>query len=110
MDAITEFAMMFKERDNKSNGFDRFIIGKVESWLPSEIKIQIDDDIFLDSEDIWFLSHLLSGYSRNVTFTSNTSFTGELRYNDAFKVGDNVILIPSHNAETYLVLGKAVQL
>lgn len=101
-DAITELAMLFKTRDNKSNGFDNFIIGTIASPTPNP-RIQIGDSIVLEKEDLIFTVHNLEA-KREVN-NEIVNFTTQLDY----KTGEKVCLIPSQNNETFLVIGKAVQ-
>lgn len=104
MDSITELAKMLKERNNPS--IPVITIGTVINTLP-DIQIQLNDVIILTNEHLVFSAHLLPGYSRNATFDDKTS---TIQYNDTIQVGDQVILIPTFDEQTYYVIDKAVKL
>lgn len=82
--SIIELASLFKARDNRSNNFDSFIVGRVINSPPTPL-IQIDDDIFLDKDDLYFIS------------------------TEQYLPSTELILIPSQNSDLFLVVGKAVQ-
>lgn len=84
MDPVKKLAKIIKKRDNKDNGFDNFILGTVVTGTPNP-KIQIEEEIFIEQEDLIFNSTA------------------------AYEEGEKAVLIPSKNAEIYLVVGKAVQ-
>lgn len=76
---------MFKERDNKD--YLGPVTGTVISTLP-ELKVSVGDKVILDHE------HLIVGQS---VLTSIQS-------------GDEVILVPTQDEQTYFLLDKAVRL
>jgi len=129
LDPITEFAKMFKTRENTSAIGPQ--IGEViES--PPNIKITIlNGSVLLDKENSIFSAHILSGYQRNITIpktnsegeTSSTSvgnhgshnhdvtqigLTGNLSFNDTLEKGDKVIVLPSSSHQLYYIMDKAV--
>jgi len=81
---MVELAMLFKSRDNKQQA--SFVIGKVVNVFP--LKIGDGDEILLEGSQLITLSHLLKV--------------------ETFKKEDKVVLIPSNDGNTYLLLGKAV--
>lgn len=111
MNGYVEMAKLLKERNN--NTFDGFVIGTVISSFP-DIKIQIDTNIHLDASHLIFASHLLEGYKRDfkIDGTSNgESYTaeGNIEFSDSIKVNDLIILVPSSNNQSYVVLDKGVK-
>lgn len=81
---IVELAQLFKARDNKS--YDVFLIGRVISPPPTP-KIKLDENIILNNRKLIF--------AERVTYD--------------LKSDDQVILIPSINNQTYVVIDKVVR-
>jgi Protein of unknown function (DUF2577) len=111
LNGYVEMAKLLKERNNKS--FDGFVIGKVISSFP-DIKIQIDNNIHLDASHLIFSSHLLEEYKREfkINGTSNGESyiaEGNIEFTDSIKVNDLIILVPSSNNQSYVVLDKGVK-
>lgn len=63
MDAISELAMLFKERENTSYMGPQ--MGTVIS-PPPDIKVGLGDKIILDKEDLILAAHVLAGYEREI--------------------------------------------
>lgn len=85
MDGYSELAKMLKDRDNKPYIGPQ--VGKVESMDPS-IKVSLGDSILLESEDLIIAGSIVP----------------------ALDNGDEVILIPSGDYQTYYLLDRAVRL
>lgn len=129
-DGLTELAMLFKERDSKESL--SITTGRVVS-APPEPRIMLDEVILLDSSNLIFASHLISGYERRLKFkevdwgTTTTvndggqgasshkhfvNLTNEdvlIEWTDTLKQGDEVILIPVQDGQLYYVMDKAVR-
>lgn len=89
--AITEFAKMFKDRDNPNVlGLQ---LGEVISPLP-DIKIKIDDAILLDQSHLVISSQIYINY-KNIDDTY-------------LNAGDKVILIPMGNEQFFYLADKVV--
>lgn len=84
MDPISELAKMFKERDNKPYFGPQ--VGNVIS-PPPDIMVSLGDSILLDKEDL-VIGAMVQG----------------------LVAGDEVILIPSGDHQTYYLIDKAVRL
>ena len=130
MDAISDLAKMFKERENILYPGPQ--IGKIIN-PPPEIRVRIGDRIVLTSEHLIISAHVLDNYERNFemqnplvngltnaaavgdhgTHTHNIAtinLSGSLRYVDTLKNGDEVILIPASDGQRYFLIDKAVRL
>ncbi len=131
MNGITELANMFKERENVPYMGPQ--TGTVIS-PPPEIKVRLGDNIILDKSHLIIAAHVLADYQRTVAihdasgFTGETvdalvggayqhnhaydslGFTGQLQYKNTLKIGDEVILVPSTDIQTYFLVDKAVRL
>lgn len=84
-DGLTALAMMFKSRDNQS--LSSIGIGTVVS-APPEIIVSFGNISDLDKDDLVFSSEL----------------------EKSLKPGDEIIVIPTTDDQTYFVLAKAVRL
>jgi len=84
MDPISELAKLFKERDNKPYLGPQ--VGSVISPFP-DIKVSLGDSILLEKEDL-VIGAMVQG----------------------LVAGDEVILIPSGDCQTYYLVDKAVRL
>ena len=105
MDSITELAKMLKARENPN--MPSITTGQVIS-PPPDVRIKLNDHIVLSAKNLVFAANMLSGYSRQSTFGAGS---GTLTYMDhSIKSGDEVILMPSTDQQTYFVLDKAVKL
>ncbi|MTI57491.1 MAG: DUF2577 domain-containing protein [Geosporobacter ferrireducens] len=70
MDAISELAMLFKERENILYMGPQ--LGTVIS-PPPNIKVGLGDKIILDKEDLILAAHVLDGYQREIEATGITN-------------------------------------
>lgn len=133
---IVELAILFKERNNKE--YMGIQIGKVVSALP-DIKISLGDNILLDKSHLVFGASVLNGYKRKYSISGTIQFSetdcgttdysgnhrhsistldvdttytadGDLTLTDTLVVGDEVILIPTEDEQTFFVIDKAVRL
>lgn len=128
MDEIVEIAKLFKERDNVI--YPGPHLGVVVK-PPPEIQVALGDHIMLYKEHLVIAAHVVSGYKRQVSHSSTTgdlSFhlknnppaqeytvtnfhvPGVMEYTDTLKEGDEVIIIPSYDKQTYYLVDKAVKL
>lgn len=128
MDGITELAKMLRERDNMP--YSGAMVGIVMSPPPT-IKVALGDKIILDREQLVISAHVLQNYSRQAEVTStsgdlsfhlknnppsndytltNLSTQTTINYTDTLKTGDEVILIPSRDEQTFFLIDKAVRL
>lgn len=107
MNGIVELAKLFKDRENES--YDGYVIGEVMADFPN-VKIKIDDNIHLDASHLVFAAHLLSGYTREYEIVGTNMTNGTIKWTDTIKKGDRVILVPSQNGQSYIVIDKAVTL
>ena len=132
-DGLTEFAMLFKERDSKTP--QSMTTGFVTS-PPPEAQIRLNEVVVLDKDNLIFAAHLLVDYEReadfsggNIKFSDANSGTTEsgggivslnvdtdyeskhvkIKMIDTLKPGDEVILMPMVDGQTYFVLDKAVR-
>ena len=130
MDGAARLAKMFKERDNIPYMGPQ--IGVVIS-PPPEIKIGLGDKIILSKDHLIIAAHVLAGYQRDIEIpvtsdlTGNTAnalvgtstehnhayenlgIAGQMLYMDTLKAGDEVILVPSTDAQIYFLVDKAVR-
>ncbi|PEB56247.1 hypothetical protein CON65_15940 [Bacillus pseudomycoides] len=106
MNGIVELAKLFKDRENEP--YEGYVIGEVMADFP-DVKIKIDDNIHLDVSHLVFAAHLLSNYTREYEIVDEFSVTtGKIKWTDTIKKGDRVILVPSQNGQSYIVIDKAV--
>lgn len=129
-DGLTELAMLFKERDRKESL--SITTGTVVS-PPPKPRIMLDEIILLDSSNLVFASHLISGYERRLKFKESdwgittlvndggqgasnhkhfVNLTNEdvpIEWTDTLKKGDEVILIPVQDGQLYYVIDKVVR-
>lgn len=131
MDSIVEMAKLFKERENQPYMGPQ--IGTVIS-PPPELKVRLGDKIILDKKRLVIAAHVLASYRRAIqvqdasSFSGNTAsalegtgyehthtyeslgFAGQMSYTDTLQEGDEVILMPSTDIQTYFLVDKAVKL
>jgi hypothetical protein len=116
MNGINELALMFKERNNEH--YLGPITGTVIS-PPPEIKIScFNGSAIFDKSKLIIAASVLNGYTRKTTIdgvsttaaSSITKIEGELSFTDKLASGDEVILIPTQDKQTYFVIDKAVRL
>lgn len=132
MDGISEFAKLLKDRDNRPYLGPQ--VGVVASPPPG-LKVRLGSKVVLDKSRLIVAAHVLEGYTRDVEITglggevtlvkppppeiptesetwgiTGTEITGSSKYTDGLKVGDEVILIPSTDEQTYFLIDKAVRL
>lgn len=101
MDAMTELAKLFKDRNNPS--IQGICIGKVLS-PPPDLKIAVNGFVF-DRSDIVVAKHLINTYStNNAVIGDHGQHSHELE--DILQSGDQIIVIPSINNVTYFVIDK----
>ncbi|USK54365.1 DUF2577 domain-containing protein [Cytobacillus solani] len=113
--SMTDLAQLLKDRENKPYLGPQ--VGKVISPPPG-IKVQLGDKIILDNDHLVIAASVLSGYEREITIDGATTtaaspitkIDGKLKFNDSLKAGDEVILIPSTDEQTYYLIDKAVRL
>jgi hypothetical protein len=105
MDAMTELAKLLKERDNPHT--QSITIGTVLA-PPPEIKIKLNDSIVLTKSQLVFSSHMLSNYNRTAKINGGEPST--IEFIDTIKSGDQVIIVPTVDGQTYYVVDKAVNL
>lgn len=123
MDGITELAKLLKERNPKS---PPSITTGIVIEPPPNPRIRLNDIIILGKENLVFSAHLLKGYERKLRFketdwgitTTNSDHNHHVNlkeedtlveWTDTIKTGDEVILIPSMDEQTYFVIDKAVR-
>jgi hypothetical protein len=126
MDNMVTLAKLFKDRNNPTPM--GVIVGKVESVEPNW-KIRIGDHILLENRHLIFSEHVLKGYKREykgivkinksdagttsdgstVLLNLDSEFEGEIEWVDTLKKGDDVILVPATNENSYYVIDKAVR-
>lgn len=88
-DNMTELAKLFKARDN--NVPPSITTGIILSPLP-EIQIRLTEQIILDKTHLIIAEHIYK------------------HYEDELIEGNEVILMPTNNEQTYFVLDRAVRL
>lgn len=111
MDAFTEMAKLFKERENPRSFSVE--VGKVISPLPNiQISLGGEGKIILTKENLLFASQVLNEYKRefNVQYESGGTAKGNITFIDTLKGGDEVILIPTANKQNYYLMDKVVRL
>jgi hypothetical protein len=102
---IHELAKLFKERDNKS--YMGPVTGKVLSPPPA-MKVQLGDKIILDNDHLVVAAHVIAGYKRNSNLVELNEST-HIEFLDTVVKGDEVILIPSADEQTYYLIDKVVR-
>lgn len=132
MDGISEFAHMLKARDNRPHLGPQ--IGIVVSPPPG-LKVRLGDKILLDASRLVVAAHVLEGYTRQAEITglrgvvtlvkppppddpeesetwgvNGTELAGAMEFTDGLKTGDEVILIPATDEQTYFLVDRAVRL
>ncbi|NLW92365.1 MAG: DUF2577 domain-containing protein [Syntrophomonadaceae bacterium] len=126
MDHIVELARMLKERENTP--YLGPMLGVVVA-APPDICVKLGDQILLYKDDLVIAAHVLSGYKRKATYTGTfptstelvgspyehqhsvtSPMSGDIETTDTLAVGDQVILIPTTNAQIYYLIDKAVGL
>lgn len=105
MDAFTELAKLLKERENKPT--HGITVGKVVS-SPPQLKIQLNEVVLLSASNLVISSHLLEERVKKIT-VSNGLVT-EVIDKEELKVGDEVILIPTADYQTFYLIDKVVRL
>lgn len=129
-DGLTELALMFKSLDPEPT---LSITTGIVISPPPEPRVMLDDIIDLDSSNLIFASHLISGYERRIKFkdidwgtTTEVNDGGQgasshkhfvnltnedalIEWTDTLKQGDEVILIPVQDGQLYYVIDKAVR-
>lgn len=111
MDAFTEMAKLFKERENPKPFSVE--VGKVISELPNiQISLGSEGKIVLTKENLLFTSQVLDGYKRevNIQYENGGAAKGNITFIDTLKNGDEVILIPTSNKQSYYLMDKVVRL
>jgi hypothetical protein len=109
--SLMELAKLFKDRDNIPQvGIQ---IGEVVSVSP--LQISVGSSLLLDKENLIIAASLLSGYTRNTEFHQTSpvisTLSGSLNWSsNLFAMGDEVILIPSVDLQTWYVMDKGVRL
>ncbi|WDV47128.1 DUF2577 domain-containing protein [Clostridiaceae bacterium M8S5] len=119
MEGISEFAKLFKERDNKPYLGPQ--LGTVQSKFP-DIKISLGDNVLLTKKNLYFSSHITKHFEREFEIEAKEvkfeqempSITkyqskGKIKYKDVLKKGDKVILIPTTDEQKYYVIDKVVK-
>lgn len=132
-DGLTEFAKLFKQRDNTPSAS---ITTGIIITPPPEVQIRLNEVVVLDKENLLFAAHMLADYEReadysdgNIIFSDSNSGTTEtgggivslnvdtsyeakhvkIKMIDTIKIGDEVILMPTTDGQLYFVLDKAVR-
>ncbi|MGE7838003.1 DUF2577 domain-containing protein [Viridibacillus arvi] len=134
-DGLTEFAKMFKDRDNKTPSS---ITTGIVITPPPEITIKLNDVVVLSKENLIFSAHMLKEYYREADIEGELRFTqsnaGQTSVADAHSHGvetvnidtnyeakvkitmtdtiqkdDEVILMPTMDQQLYFVIDKAVR-
>lgn len=106
MDPFTDFAKELKDRDNIV--YDGYYIGRVISDFP-DIKIEVNESTVLNKSHLVFSASLLRDYTREFEINEGTSKqVGKIKWTDTIKLNDKVILVPSANGQSYIVIDKAV--
>lgn len=101
MDALTELALLFKDRENPS--VQDICVGKVLTELP-DIKITVNGFI-LDKSRLVLAKHLINTYA---TTSTSIETHGEHLHSveDLLQKGNRVIVIPTRDNSTYFVIDK----
>lgn len=105
MGAIEEFARELKNRNNPA--VPSITTGIVLAEPPEPV-IKLTDSIILQKNHLVFAEHMLKDYERKVELNESGVET-DLKTLDNFKVGDEVILIPTFDQQLYYVIDKAVR-
>jgi hypothetical protein len=115
MNGINELAKMFKDRNNKP--YLGPITGTIIS-APPEIKIScFDGAVILTKSKVIIAASVLEGYERKISISGASAapspvstMDGTLTFTDTLKPGDEVILVPTTDEQTYFLMDKAVRL
>lgn len=112
---INKLAKMFKHRDNIL--YSGPLTGTVIS-PPPNLRVWMNDKLILEPEDIVLAASVLNGYQRQISIkeartvssSSISEIEGKLSFQDTLKVGDEVIVLPSQDEQTYYLIDRAVRL
>ncbi|MHC1683413.1 MAG: DUF2577 family protein [Clostridiaceae bacterium] len=97
MDGFVELAKLFRERDNPDLlGID---VGKVVSVSP--LKVSLGNRIILDLEFLIVSENAYYKYELN---------NGSLVKTNNLTIGDEVVLIPTPNKQTFFLIDKVVRI
>ncbi|WP_165916261.1 DUF2577 domain-containing protein [Marinisporobacter balticus] len=138
MDGISELAKMFRERDNKNYlGPQTGIVisppPNIQVTLGKKIVLTkehliIADHVLKDYQrELEIKGNMqTSGEGGSITLktsstptiytvvtgnvSANTTIIGSMKYTDTLKTGDEVILVPATDEQTYFLIDKAVRL
>lgn len=99
-DAITELAMLFKERDNKPS--ISFVMGTVKSTMPIVIEPE-GINFNLDADDL-IIAERLTEYDEEVTINEQVTTI----HHEGLKQYDRVVLLPSADGQRYFVIDRVV--
>lgn len=106
-DALTELALLFRERDPQRSPS---ITSGVVISPPPNPRIRLNEAVILERENLVFAAHMVAGYERRAQFTdAEISTTGSMQWTDTVKAGDEVILIPVEDGQLYYVIDKGVR-
>lgn len=105
MDAYVKI-MQVMQRQGAKNNPPSIYIGTVIS-PPPNLVIQTTDNMSLYNDDILIADYLLSGCSRQVSITGGSG-TAIQTTDTALKVDDTVILMPTIDMQTWILLCKVV--
>jgi len=100
-DAITELAMLFKERDNKPA--ISFVMGTVKSIVPMVIEPE-GINFSLDSDDL-IIAERLTEYDEEVMMNGQIIMT---IHHYGLKQYDRVVMLPSADGQRYFVMDRVV--
>lgn len=117
MDALTEFATMFKANENPK--LVSMSTGIVIS-PPPKAQIRLNETVILNNNRLVFAAHVLEDYEREIELEGDIKFTDspfqtfeakevKSTTKDTLKEGDEVILLPTADEQLYFVVGKAVR-
>lgn len=128
MDAMTEFAKMFKDRNNNT---PPSITTGIVITPPPEVQIRLTNNIILDKTRLVFSAHMLKDYYREIHLKFNDENCGttnvvaghshivetlnvdttDANYTttDTIVAGDEVIIMPTVDEQLYFVFDKAVR-
>ncbi|MFJ5771398.1 DUF2577 family protein [Psychrobacillus sp. NPDC093180] len=131
-DQLTEFARLFKQRDNKPPG--SMTTGIVMS-PPPEAEIHLNDGTFLFNRHLIWSAHMLEKYQRELELEGQIKFADsncgttesggavisigidtsyeaknvKITMKDTIKKGEEVIIMPVVDNQLYYVIDKAVR-
>lgn len=101
MDAVTELAKLFRERENPS--MQGICIGKVLAPMPA-LKIAVNGFI-LGKSNLVVAKHLVATYNSDIQSVGDHGQHSH-SYGDFLKNGDRVIVIPNIDDSMYFVIDK----